>query len=56
MTRCSITCMEHGCNNKIYYTVKGGLDSSMDADIEVPLYCEKHRTMDGRHSKVRRLS
>lgn len=24
-------------------------------DIEVPLYCERHRTEDGRHSAVREL-
>lgn len=44
--RCVITCMEPGCKNPIYYYTD---------DIEVPLYCERHRTDDGRHSAVRNL-
>jgi hypothetical protein len=41
-----ITCMEPGCTNHIHYT---------DEDIEVPLYCHRHATEDGRHSAVRKL-
>lgn len=47
MTRCSITCMDPGCHTRIFY------DTEMD--IEVPLYCERHRTESGRHSQVRSL-
>jgi hypothetical protein len=47
MTRCSITCMEPGCRNSIYYDT--------ETDTEVPLYCEKHRTEDGRHSATRAI-
>lgn len=42
-----ITCAEPGCCNKIEY--------DPDEDIEVPLYCCRHRTEDGRHSQTRRL-
>ena len=45
-TRCTITCMEHGCQTPIFY---------QSTDDEVPLYCEKHRTDEGRHSQVRVL-
>jgi hypothetical protein len=41
-----ITCQEPGCTNHIKY--------SRD-DVEVPLYCERHRTKEGRHSRVRVL-
>lgn len=44
--KCVITCMEPGCQNHITYWT--------DSD-EVPLYCEKHRTEDGRHAAVRVL-
>lgn len=44
--RFTITCVEPGCNNHIHYT---------DKDKEVPLYCEKHRTEEGRHAGVREL-
>ncbi len=47
MTRCAITCMEHGCNNNITYK---------DTDASVPLYCYAHRTKEGRHSAVRELN
>lgn len=47
MTRCSITCMEPGCHEKISYDT--------EKDIEVPLYCCRHRTDDGRHSHVKIL-
>jgi hypothetical protein len=47
MTRCAITCSEHGCNKIIHY------DST---DTEVPLYCPTHRTTEGRHSAVRDLT
>lgn len=62
MTRCSITCMEPGCHNRIYYTVADaaksvGFGMKLDevSDIEVPLYCPKHCSDYGRHSAVRRL-
>lgn len=41
-----ITCLEHGCTNTIAYD---------NEDYEVPLYCAKHRTEDGRHSQTRVL-
>jgi phenylacetate-coenzyme A ligase PaaK-like adenylate-forming protein len=41
-----ITCLEHGCTNTIAYD---------NEDYEVPLYCSKHRTDDGRHSHTRVL-
>ncbi len=47
MTRCAITCSEHGCNKIIHYE---------DTDSEVPLYCPTHRTEEGRHSAVRDLT
>ena len=47
MTRCSITCLEPGCSAKIFYET--------ETDTEVSLYCEKHRTEDGRHSQTRTL-
>lgn len=47
MTRCSITCAEPGCLNKIFYDTA--------TDDEVPLYCYKHATEEGRHSAVREL-
>jgi hypothetical protein len=46
-TRSFITCAEVGCNNHIQYNPQ--------EDIEVPLYCEKHRTESGRHSMTRSL-
>ena len=62
MTKCSITCMEPGCTNKIYYTVADkkecisfGMPNDEVSDDEVPLYCERHRTEEGRHSAVRKL-
>jgi hypothetical protein len=45
-TRFCITCSEPGCFNHIHYTRD---------DDEVSLYCEKHRTKEGRHSRVRVL-
>ena len=42
----TITCMEPTCTNQIKYT---------NEDTEVPLYCEKHRTEEGRHSQVKIL-
>lgn len=45
-SRFCVTCIEPGCTNHIHYTKD---------DFEVPLYCEKHRTKTGRHSKVRVL-
>lgn len=45
-TTCTITCAEPGCNNSIHY---------QSDDVEVPLYCPKHRTDYGRHSQVREL-
>jgi hypothetical protein len=47
MSKAVITCMETGCQNKIYYDPK--------LDDEVPLYCERHRTYSGRHADVRNL-
>ena len=47
MTRCSITCMDPGCNEKIFYDT--------DDDIEVNIYCEKHRTKEGRHAAMRKV-
>lgn len=47
MTLARITCMEPGCTNAIWYDPKSA-DSG-----EVPLYCEKHRTAEGRHSATR---
>ena len=47
MTRCSITCMEPGCTNRIYY--------DNYTDIEAPLYCEKHRTEEGRHAATKKI-
>ena len=41
-----ITCLEHGCSNTIPYS---------NEDYEVPLYCSKHRTEEGKHSEVRVL-
>ena len=62
MTRCSITCAEPGCTNKIYYTVADKkecisfcMPNDKESDEEVPLYCERHRTEEGRHSAVRTL-
>jgi len=52
MTRCSITCMEPGCLNKIYYETDKRSD---DYTGETPLYCEQHRTEEGRHSATRKL-
>jgi hypothetical protein len=46
VTRCTVTCQEPGCSEQIRY------DSD---DIEVPLYCWKHRSREGRHSAVRGL-
>lgn len=45
-SKAAITCMGCGCLNKIYYSSE---------DIEAPLYCERHRTEEGRHSAMRRL-
>ena len=41
------TCMEPGCSRKIYYDVP--LDGTT---VAVPLYCEKHRSTVGRHSRT----
>jgi hypothetical protein len=41
-----ITCAEPGCTNRIEY---------FSVDKEVPLYCEQHRTEEGRHSAKRKL-
>jgi len=46
-TRSVITCAEVGCTNHIVYNPQ--------EDDEVYLYCERHRTEDGRHSQTRRL-
>jgi len=45
-TLCAVTCMDPGCNNKIRYFA---------CDKEIYLYCEKHRTEEGRHSQTRLL-
>jgi len=42
----AITCAEPGCTNRIEY---------FSVDKEVPLYCEHHRTEDGRNSATRKL-
>ena len=42
----TITCLEVGCKTPIKYTSE---------DTEVPLYCETHRTLEGRHSQVKIL-
>jgi hypothetical protein len=52
MTRCSITCMEPGCQNKIYYQSNPNHEEYMD---EIPLYCNCHATEEGRHSAKRKL-
>jgi hypothetical protein len=41
-----ITCSEPGCNRQIEYE---------DGDFEVPLYCCKHYSDDGRHSGTKAL-
>ena len=41
-----ITCVEPGCTNQMRYH---------EYDVEVPIYCETHRTREGRHSRVRVL-
>ena len=43
---CTITCLEVGCNTKIKYSPE---------DEEVPLYCSKHRTVEGKHAETRKL-
>lgn len=45
-SRFCVTCIEPGCSNHIHYT---------EEDFEVPLYCDKHRTKEGRHSRTRNL-
>lgn len=45
MTRCTITYREPGCTTPIYY------DDMLDD--EVPMYCPKHRSVEGRHSETR---
>ena len=47
MTRCSITCMDPDCNEKIFY--------GTDTDTEVNIYCYKHRTKEGRHAAKRKV-
>jgi len=41
-----ITCAEPGCVKQIVY---------YSGDKEIPLYCERHRTEEGRHSATRKL-
>ena len=43
-TRCTVTCCEPGCTEHIRYDKD---------DIEVPMYCWKHRSRDGGHAAVR---
>jgi hypothetical protein len=50
MTRCSITCQEPGGSNKIYYETD---PEHGDYEHFVPMYCERHRTEEGRHSQTR---
>jgi hypothetical protein len=45
MTKCCITCMEPGCNERIYY-------ETTEHSV-VHLYCHVHRTKYGRHAQVR---
>ncbi len=42
----TITCAEPGCTQTIRYEI---------GDMSVPLYCEKHRTKEGRHAAMRKV-
>lgn len=47
MTKCAITCQEPGCTNRIFY--------DDETDTEVPLYCNTHRSSEGRHSATKQI-
>lgn len=50
MTRCTITCMEPGCKAHIRYETD---PEEVGFTDRIPLYCELHRTEEGRHSASR---